>query len=421
MDTLVVVYDKGAVHPTEVHRALSDVVEVVFVVAPSEDARRLLPLMEALGPVVPVDGDTGRAVSALRRAAPDGIVTFSEHTIRLTSALASALGLDYHDVGTTRRLTDKHAQRERVREAGVESTRFAAVTADSEVDPLLRAVGLPAVLKPACGGGSRDTYLVRAEEDLRRLLASMFDGAGSDRTLVLEELLVGRGGDDRIGDYVSVESAVVAGQVTHLALTGKFALAPPFRETGQFWPSLVPAEERDRVLEHVGRAVSALGVRSGITHTEVKLTDAGPRVIEVNGRLGGHLNELSRRATGRDLVRLAGLLALGHQVPVGQLSTDRVVWQYNHPAPRTACRLESVDGWQDVLSVPGVSQYTPYVRRGAELPGGVMTQPLDLVCGEGSSHEEMRQQLREVHRLLSFTFRFDGAVRRVPAPMLADL
>ena len=42
---------------------------------------------------------------------------------------------------------------------------------------------------------------------------------------------------DPYAAYVSVESVVAAGVISHLALTGRFPLAENFRETGFFIPA----------------------------------------------------------------------------------------------------------------------------------------------------------------------------------------
>jgi len=53
-------------------------------------------------------------------------------------------------------------------------------------------------------------------------------------------------------------------------------------------------------------ATKALRVRTGFLHTEIKVTPSGPRVIEVNGRLGGGLPNLLQQAAGFDLLRALG-------------------------------------------------------------------------------------------------------------------
>jgi biotin carboxylase len=52
----------------------------------------------------------------------------------------------------------------------------------------------------------------------------------------------------------------------------------------------------------------------GVTHAEIRLTRKGPRLVELNGRLGGDLIPFnSAMATGIDLVAAAAELALGRR------------------------------------------------------------------------------------------------------------
>lgn len=51
-----------------------------------------------------------------------------------------------------------------------------------------------------------------------------------------------------------------------------------------------------RVLELAGAALRALGITDGVTHVEIELTSDGPRLIEVNGRMGGYVHALLRAA-----------------------------------------------------------------------------------------------------------------------------
>lgn len=425
MSTLAVVYEKGAVHPVEVAQAMRGIANLVFVASTSAHSQHLRPLMATLGRTVELtvseraddpsadelsddpSGALAGAAGHLREAGVDGVVTFSELMIPITAALAARLALPYHDADTTHRLTNKIAQRARLRECGVDETASAPILDPADVERAIDRTGLPAVLKPAHGGGSRKTHRVNSPAELRALLEPGPDNAIGE-PMVLEEFLEGIGPRGEVADYVSVESVVVQGQVCHLAVTGKHRLAPPFRETGQFWP---PTDDVDaeQVMLLAGKAVAALGITTGLVHTEIKLTRCGPRIIEVNGRLGGHLNELSRRAGGGDLVTLAGQVALGLPVQPRELAVDRVFWQRNTPAPRVEAMLTARDGWHECLKQTGITSYTPYVKPGELLVGGVLTQPLDLICGVADSHQEMADQLRAVGERLHYTF--DGPDR----------
>ena len=112
-------------------------------------------------------------------------------------------------------------------------------------------------------------------------------------------------------DYVSVESVVAEGVISHLALTGRFPLAENFRETGFFIPAALNDDDQSAVLALATSAIEALGVTTGCLHTEIKFTPDGPRVIEVNGRVGGGVPEMLDRAAGVTLVEITLRVALG--------------------------------------------------------------------------------------------------------------
>ena len=60
------------------------------------------------------------------------------------------------------------------------------------------------------------------------------------------------------------------------------------------------------------QAIKALGLDSVVAHTEIKLTAAGPRVVEVNPRpAGNRITELVRHVTGIDLAAACVDVALG--------------------------------------------------------------------------------------------------------------
>jgi hypothetical protein len=61
----------------------------------------------------------------------------------------------------------------------------------------------------------------------------------------------------------------------------------------------LPTETLIQLHDRVSRCLIALGVQWRVTHTEVKLTPAGPEVIEVNGRMVVTSTGSSGWSTGR--------------------------------------------------------------------------------------------------------------------------
>jgi hypothetical protein len=402
---LLVGYDGGAVGPLEIVRSLSSLADVAFLVPASIRDSEIWPVLTGLADVVVLPA----AGSLPELTGIDGVVTFSEKMLRPTAALSWALELPGHSPLTARLLTDKFAQRQALRE--VSAVRCVLIAGVEEAHPeLLAQVGSPAVLKPVQGQGSRNTRLIvgyaQLRDQLQLVLGSAAGQPALESAVLLEEYLPGA--DRRpFADYVSVESVVQDGRIEHLAVTGKFPQLTGFREVGDFWPPALDESERWGVEALAEAALRALGVRCGITHTEVKLTPSGPRIIEVNGRLGGDVNALSLAAYGIDMTAVAARVALGLPVSLPPRQLSGVVYNVSAIAPATAGTLVSVTGAAQVRRDPAVAAYRRFVAPGSPIEPGTA---LDLVTGRADSHAELPDAVRSVLRNLSYEFgRADGS------------
>lgn len=406
---VVVVFDLGSAGPIEVVRSAGSACRPIFVSDRSTPGGRMASVMASLAPTVDATGrDDDDVAAELRRLEPAGITTFSEPQIRRTAALAARLGLRYHTPEVAGRLTDKWAQRERVRGAGVDRVRSRLLTGPADLPAALRDVPLPGIVKPVHGAGSQDTYRVEDAAECAAVVEALFAShAPGSRRFVLEELLVGD--PDAVGpdwgDYVSVETLFVDGTAHHLAVTGRTRLAPPFRETGAFIPAPVGPElwaGAERLAERSG---AALGVRDGFTHTEIKLTREGPRLLEVNGRLGGHVAGSLRRTMGVDAIALALQAALGAASPPAGGRYDCVAFEYFPAAPVEARRLVAVAGMDEVRRLPGVERVKLHVQPGTIMDWRTGTEGyVCVVTGAVATHDDLRRTLAMVDSTLRPTF-----------------
>ncbi|MEU6556261.1 hypothetical protein ABZ915_39330 [Streptomyces sp. NPDC046915] len=415
---VAVLYDLGSAAPMEIVHGVGEAADPVFVIGDSAHARQMLPVLAEFCPVTLWEGPT-RTAAALRATGPvHGMVTFSERMLRPGSELAAELGLPFHSVDTAVRLTDKDAQRRALLAAGVGSARSRRISHAGQYAAAVAEVGVPAVVKPTVGEGSRDTYRIDEVEHGRTLVTRLLPEAGSGVSYQLEELLVGRESGP-FGDYVSVESLVVDKEPRHFAVSGKFPLVAPFRETGQFWPAPLPAAERAEVEALVDAALAALGVTCGLTHTEVKLTPRGPRIIEVNGRVGGFINELARRLLGVDLMSVAAAASTGAGIAPLPAVQPGVHYQFSSLAPPYTQTVRGIEGVGAARKEPGVSSYRPLVHAPARLSTGVATQELDLLCGSAPDHTDMFRTIHAVMSHLEFALTTaDGTEETVPGTAL---
>jgi biotin carboxylase len=326
---LLVVDGMGGTTPREYLRSLAPLAElkVVYVPPPYPDlaaqkARELATHADTVEVVAVERPDqVPDAMAQIGRAwAPDGVFAQNEHLLTEVALGAERLGLPYHSAHAASLLRRKDLQRAALLEAGVPGPRMAVL--EPGVDPAvaLAKVGLPAVLKPTVGVGSISTMLIESAstltEAVREAARYYRDDPrmyGREPVLLLESLLTGQRWhvDARYGDHASVESLIFDGEITHLAVSDKLPLAPPFRETGHLLPSVLDPARQDRLRSAATAAIRALGLRHGATHIEFKLTEDGPRVIEVNGRLGGSVSRQLELATGYDVLAELGRMALG--------------------------------------------------------------------------------------------------------------
>jgi hypothetical protein len=343
--------------------------EVIWVLPDGPGDDDAMPrLLRRLGPVVDIAGMTlDEAARELGRHRPDGIITFVDDHLLMAAALAARLDLRYHTPDVAAVLADKRRQREALERAGIPGPRYWPVPADitpAELDQLADRVQYPSVLKHARGSGSRDMHPVGTPHALRELLEARTPMGAIDR--LLEEYLPDDPDHDpRFASYVSVESVVSSGQACHVAVTGRFPLADPFRETGNFIPGILAVGMRGPVLSMVADAIEALGIRTAVVHTEVKLTPEGPRLIEVNGRLGARPPFILQRVSRVNLFLEACLLAVGlSSGVVGPVECSGVGFWFMIQPPVWARRVGTIDGLNQLAEGSGVETVTINRRPG---------------------------------------------------------
>jgi biotin carboxylase len=366
------------------------------------EMQEMTDLLNRFGPVVDVSGlGVDDILHELSSYAPDGLVTYLDANMATYAQVASALEVPFHSFETAVALTDKFEQRRVLGAGGLTVPSSHVIGPDMSEEDLAAIkddVGWPAVLKPRSAQGSRYTFLVTDASHLDQLLTAL----GSERP---EMVLEGYIEDDpsRIGDpyaaYVSVESVVSAGVISHLALTGRFPLAENFRETGFFIPASLDEADRESALRIATSAIETLGVSTGCLHTEVKFTPEGPQVIEVNGRVGGGVPEMLQRAAGIPLLELTLRLALGVPVQIdGPVETKHIGYRFFLQPPDVSATVASITGLDTVSDHPGVGAITVHQGPGADLDwkDGSRNHILAVV-GTAEDYAE----LRAVNRLLN--------------------
>lgn len=326
-----------------------------------------------------------------------GVFTWDEPSLEVTSEVASMLGLPHMSPAAVRNCRDKLTTRRLLRSAGLPAVRFAHVSGLDEALRAADAIGYPVVLKPRALAASMGVVVARDPGELRAVFHHAVDAAypGLDRLdgLMLEEFLD--------GPEISVDSVVRDGDVRLVNVARKrLGFHPFFEEVGHL---VAPWRDEAWTDDLTGLIVGthrALDVRTGVTHAEVRLTPSGPRLVELNGRLGGDfIPYLGQLATGVDLTAAAVDLALG-RVPDTRATRD-VCAEVRFLYPPHDGMVRSLDV-SEAENVPGVTHIAVLAAPGTTLllpPRGIVPR-LAAVIVTGDTPRTCRATLDEASALV---------------------
>ncbi|MCX5206815.1 ATP-grasp domain-containing protein [Streptomyces sp. NBC_00237] len=238
-----------------------------------------------------------------------GVLTWGEAVLETTARAARKLGLAHMSPRAAARCRDKYVMRSLLDDAGLPTVRYGLVHSADEAEAVAARIGHPVVIKPRAQAGSLGVVLAHGAEEVRGAFA-LAEGARygtlpTGHGVLVEEYLR--------GPEISVDSVVRDSVATPVHVARKrLGFSPYFEEVGHLVTGWADAPWAEEVRELVVAAHRALGVELGVTHAELRLTPAGPRLVELNGRLGGDLIPYAARiATGIDLVVAAAELAVG--------------------------------------------------------------------------------------------------------------
>jgi biotin carboxylase len=248
------------------------------------------------------------------------VVCYDDESAPVVARIAVDLDLPGHPVEAADAARDKVTMKQRFMAAGVPIARHTLACDEDDAVRWAADVGYPVVIKPVRGSASQGVIRANDERELRRAYRRvrrivrdyrLDTGSQSDAAQLVEEYLD--------GSEVSVELLVRDGKPHVLCVFEKpQALHGPFfEETIYVTPARLPADQQREVEELAVRAVSALGLRQGFAHCEVRLSSTGTFVLETAARvIGGACSRVLGHALGEDIHRCIIRIALGDAFPI---------------------------------------------------------------------------------------------------------
>jgi biotin carboxylase len=212
----------------------------------------------------------------------------------------STLGVPGLSVAAATNFRDKSRMKDVLRANGIPCARHALAGSVDEAEAFGRASGYPLVVKPPAGAGAQQTFRVENAEQLRAALGTVRPSPRDP--LLLEEFIIGA---EHSLETISIDGKAVWHSLTHYYPTPLHVLENPWIQWCLVLPREVDDPRYDDIKDAARRALSALGMTSGLSHMEwFRRRDGSIAISEVAARPpGAQITTLVSRAHDIDFVQ----------------------------------------------------------------------------------------------------------------------
>lgn len=346
---------------------------------------------------------------------PDVIMTStSDGPVRTAAYVNEKMGkkpdLSYEDSLCA---TIKSHMRNRLKENNVPIPEYHAVSDYEEFREAVQKLNGYCIVKPADNAGSRGVQLVDVREyladsvvnvhaaeskrkpdsageknaELDRMLQDLYEyskGNSRNGTVMVEEFMN--------GPEVSVESMTVNGETQILTITDKYITPPPyFVELAHCEPSMLEDKIQEQIKKVTLQAVRAIRLQNGPSHTEIKVTKDGPKVVELAARLGGDFitSRLVPLSTGIDMVGASVELAAGERIDITRKWNKGAAIRFIQAGEGV---VKKITVPEEVYQLKGVEEIVIYDKAGEHLKGTRSSNDRlgHVITSAGTAEEAMK-------------------------------
>lgn len=246
--------------------------------------------------------DHPNLIETLRKYNPIAIIPGDELGISVAERLTEILTPQFaNDPKKSLHRLHKALMQDALKEAGVPVLKTLNASSEHEVDTWIKENGLvdtPLVIKPPMSAGSDKVFHIPAKGDWKMAFNRVMTEPSKITGVISETVVVQ---EQAIGTEFAVGTVSAHGKhyLAHLIKYNKTSFNN--RNTVYDYVEFVPYSEKvyGELFNYTQKALDALGIRWGATHTEIMLTKQGPRLIETGARMcGGPVVRFARAATG---------------------------------------------------------------------------------------------------------------------------
>ena len=296
---------------------------------------------------------------------PKGVLCWDEMRLIPSTKLAHSLLLPCSSLNAIMACRDKFVTRQSLAKLNVGQPLFSLSSSLEEAIKSANEIGYPVVVKPRSMAASFGVSKVENDQELEISFQTAAAVTEKCESFIADYYQQVKQSDDSTSEHyfskgvlieqcvegteISVDSVVSNGVVYPLFLARKqTGFYPYFEEIGHVVNSKDPLLEDKDFLELLNNAHKAVGFEQGCTHIEIMLTENGPKIIEINARMGGDLIPyVGQIASNIDLGRIVVDVTCGHAVNIEEPETSIAAIRYFYP--ESECTVKSLKLHSDRL------------------------------------------------------------------------
>ena len=297
------------------------------------------------------------------------IFSVSEFGIEVAAATAEILGIPYgSSFAAVKSARNKYLTRQFLSFKNVATPKFGIAKNLVELKNIAVNIGFPVIVKPLNGAGACSVIQLNSKTEIEEKAAAMIANRSkmpvndyridtTEEYWIVEEYLD--------GVEISVECCTFEGETSVIAIHDKYCdvCEPYFIEKTFVTPSPRFTDRQIAEIEQMAKDVlTAIEYDYGIAHVEMKVTEKGPRLLEVNARVGGGLNmESVLCSTGINILEVLLDIRRGIKPNINITHRKNVAFTM---IPVVEGTVKKILGFEDAMEVEHVSMAQPYLEVG---------------------------------------------------------
>ena len=314
----------------------------------------------------------------------DGIATSQmQNPLRLMAKLADELGFIFNSPEIIERGLNKYLMKKAFKANNVPCANGLLFKGEEELaENKLSNLNFPMIIKPLDSHSSRGVYRANNYQELVSHIHETIYFSSTNEFLI-EEFIE--------GPEYSIEAVTFKGKTTIVQYTEKIITPyPNVVELGHIQPATINKNQKTEIDKIVTSAIDAIGLNNTVTHTEVKLTEKGPVVIEIGPRMGGDFisSYLVNQSCGVNLDKATIQMSVGEKP---DLTPKLDKYSYiKYLQLDEGKKVNKIGNWQSVLNLPGVVFANVSIKEGDIVPAIIESAKRPgFVIVEGNTRKEI--------------------------------